>query len=356
MTAFRQDVHFAHTREGLKIAYAVAGKGYPLVRAGTWTSNVEVDWRLSVFRPLFRELSARYRLFRYDPRGLGLSEGRGREVSVDTLVADLESVVDAAQLERFALWGSAAAASAASIVYTARHPERVSHLVLTAPVARGRLHASSTREEKERFLAMVKLIEHGWGEHNPAYRQIINTRMFPNATADQLNELSELFRVTTSPDHAARMAMATGTADVSDLLPRITCPALVVHFRQSDLVPVEEARLVASAVPNARFVPLDSANYSPLEGEPAFADFLAALSAFLPRSAEAPVAAASQLTKREQEVLDLVARGLDNSEIAARLKVSVKTVRNTVSNIFDKLGVKSRAKAIVTAQRMGFGE
>ena len=340
----------------MKIAYAVAGKGYPLVRAGTWTSNIEVDWRMSVFRPLFRELSARYRLYRYDPRGFGLSEGRDGDVSVDTLVADLESVVDDAQLERFALWGGAAAASATSIAYAARHPERVSHLVLTAPVARGRLHATSTPEEKERFLALVKLIELGWGQHNQAYRQIINTRMFPNATAEQLNELSELFRATTSPAHAARMAMATGTADVSDLLARIACPALIVHFRQSDLVPVDEARLIASTMPHARFVPLDSTNYSPLEGEPAFARLLAELEAFLPKSNASPAAAAVQLTKREREVLDLVARGLDNGEIAARLKVSVKTVRNTVSNVFEKLAVNSRAKAIVAAQRMGFGE
>jgi DNA-binding NarL/FixJ family response regulator len=109
-------------------------------------------------------------------------------------------------------------------------------------------------------------------------------------------------------------------------------------------------------VRHARFVPLDSANYSPLEGEPAFARLLAELEAFLPRSATSPAAAAAQLTKREREVLDHVARGLDNGEIAARLKISVKTVRNTVSSIFDKLAVKTRAKAIVAAQRMGFGE
>jgi pimeloyl-ACP methyl ester carboxylesterase/DNA-binding CsgD family transcriptional regulator len=349
-------VHFAQTRDGLKIAYAVSGKGYPLVRAGTWTSNIELDRRMSVFQPLFRELAARYRLYRYDPRGFGLSQGRDGDVNLETLVADLESVANDARLERFALWGGAAAATAASIAYAARHADRVSHLVLSTPVARGRLHATARPDERERFLAMVKLIELGWGQQNAAYRDIINTRMFPNATAEQLRELSELFRVTTSPEHAARMAMATGSVDVSNLLPRLRCPTLIVHFRQSDLVPLEEARFVASSVAHARFVPLDSPNYSPLEGEPAFAGFLAELEAFLPRAPVSPAAGAAQLTPREREVLDLVARGMANADIAARLKMSVKTVRNTVSNIFDKLDVNSRSKAIVAAQRLGFGE
>jgi pimeloyl-ACP methyl ester carboxylesterase len=212
---FRQDIRFARTRDDFRIAYASSGQGYPLVRAGTWMSNVEFDWRMAVFAPLFRELSARYRLYRYNPRGYGLSEGDGAEITVDTLVTDLEAVVDGAGLDRFALWGGAAAGSLASIAYAARHPERVSHLVLSAPVARGRLSAHATAEEKDRFLAFVKLIELGWGEENPAFRQILNTQMFPRATPGQMEELNELFRITTSPGHAARMAMATGRADVS---------------------------------------------------------------------------------------------------------------------------------------------
>ena len=321
-------------------------------------SNVEFDWRMQVFGPLFRELSARYRFYRYDPRGYGLSEGDGAEISVDTLLADLEAVVDEAGLDRFALWGGAAAGSLASIAYTARHPHRVSHLVLSAPIARGRLHANSTPEERERFLAFVKLIELGWGEDNPAFRQILNTQMFPRATPTQMSELNELFRITTSPRHAARMAMATGEADVTALLPRIACPTLVLHCRGSVLIPVEQARLIASSIPAARFVLLDSDNYLPLEGEPAFASLVAELDAFLPRRSQASAtnAALGELTRREREVLDLVARGLDNTTIANHLEVAEKTVRNTVSHIFDKLSVKSRAQAIVLARQAGLGD
>jgi len=356
LTTFRQDVRFARTRDGLRIAYAISGKGYPLVRAGTWMSNVEFDWKMAVFGALFREMSARYRLYRYNPRGYGLSEGEDSEITVDSLVTDLEAVVDEAGLDRFALWGAAGAGSLASIAYAARHPERVTHLVLSAPIARGRLQASSTPEERDRFLAFVKLIELGWGEQNPAFRQILNTQMFPRATPAQMNELNELFRITTSPRHAARMAMATGQADVSPLLGKIACPALILHCRHSVLPPVEEARLIASSIPGARFVPLDSENYVPLEGEPAFVRFIAEFEGFLPRRGEAAAdTALASLTQRELEVLDLVARGLDNSAIATRLEVAEKTVRNTVSHIFDKLSVKSRAQAIVFAREAGLG-
>ena len=358
MVPFRQDIGFARTNDGLRIVYAVSGKGYPLVRAATWMSNIDVDWRMQVFGPLFRELSERYRFYRYNARGYGLSEGDGSEINLDTLVADLEAVVDETGLDRFALWGGAGAGSLASIAYAARHPQRVTHLILSAAVSRGRLHAGTTPREKERFLAFVKLIELGWGEGNPAFRQILNTQMFPHATPAQLAELNELFRISTSPAHAARMALATGRADVSDLLPRIACPALILHCRGSVVVPMEEACLIASSLPGSRFVLLDSDNFVPVEGEPAFETFISEFDSFLPRRKEVSSfdATLAALTQREREVLDLVARGLDNSAIADRLSVAEKTVRNTVSRIFDKLSVKSRAQAIVLARQAGFGD
>ena len=355
MKDFRQDIRFASTKDGLRLAYALAGKGYPLVRAGTWMSNVECDWRMAVFGPLFRELSARYSFYRYDPRGFGLSEGEDADITLDTLVADLEAVVDHARLQRFALWGGAAAASLAAIAYAARHTERVSHLILSAPVARGRAHPDAPPGQRERFLAFVKLIELGWGEDNPAFRQILNTQMFPRATPSQMAELNELFRITASPSHAARMAMATGRGDVLALLPGIACPALVLHCRGNALVSVDQARQVAAAIPHARFARLESDNFFPLEGEPAFGQLIAEFDAFLPKDAASYGVVFSALSPREREVLDLVARGLDNRAIAAKLRVSEKTVRNTVSHVFDKLAVTSRAQAIVRAREAGIG-
>lgn len=352
--AFRQEIRFARTRDALRIAYAVSGNGYPLVRAGTWMSNIDLDWRLACFGSLYRELARRYRLHRYNPRGYGLSEGVDGEVSLETLVADLEAVVDEARLERFALWGGALAGSVTSIAYAARHPARVSHLVLSAPSARGKMHPGASAEAKERWQAMVKLIELGWGEDNPAFRQIINTQMFPRASAQEMDDLNELLRISTTSRHAARMADASHRADVSGLLPQVRCPTLVLHCRGSAMVPVDEARLVATSIPDTRFVTLDTDNYIPLPTEPAFARMLEEFDAFLPKKAATGVLA--RLTPREREVLGLVAQGLDNGDIAGHLGMSVKTVRNTVSHIFDKLEVTSRARAIVLARESGLGE
>jgi len=357
--SFRQDIRFARTADDLRIAYAVSGRGYPLVRAATWMSNVEFDWRTSIHGPLFRELGAHYRLYRYGSRGYGLSEGGDAEISIDTLVADLEAVVDDAKLDRFALWGSSSSSSPTAIAYAACHPGRVSHLVLSAPVARGILRRPGAKlEEKERFLAFLKFVEHGWGEDNPAFRQVQSTQMFPGATPAQIAELNELYRVSAMPRHAARMVTATGEADVSALLPRVACPTLLLHCREALLIPIEEARLVASSIPGARFVPLETNNYIPLQGEPAFEKMIDEIRAFLPREQQGTPGheALSVLTRREREVLELLARGLDNGSIAAQLEVSEKTVRNTVSHIFDKLAVRSRAQAVVFAHKAGLGD
>ncbi len=356
---FRQDIRFARTADELRIAYAVSGQGYPLVRAATWMSNVEFDWRTAILGPLFRELSAHYRLYRYNPRGYGLSEGSGAEISLDTMVTDLEAITNDAKLGRFALWGATASGSVTAIAYAARHPDRVSHLVLSGPIARGSLRRpNSTPEEREGFLAFVKLAELGWGEDNPAFRQLSTTRMFPQATPAQVAELNELLRLSAAPRHAARMVMATGQADVSALLPRIACPALILHCRGALLMPIEEARLIASSLSGARFVSLESNNQIPLPGEPAFAQLIDEFRAFLPREREHSPGegALAALTRREREVLELLARGLDNGDIAAQLEVSEKTVRNTVSHIFDKLAVRSRAQAVVFARRAGLGD
>jgi len=358
MAAFLQDIRFARTHDALNIAYAVSGRGYPLVRAATWMSNVERDWRTAVLGPLFRELSDSFTLYRYNPRGYGMSDGGG-DVSLDTFVSDLDAVVGHARLTRFALWGATSAASVTAIAYAARHPERVSHLVLSAPIARGTLRRpSASPEEKERFRAFVKLVELGWDAENPAFRQVETTQMFPRATPAQVAELNELFRVCAPAPQAARTVMATGEADVSALLPRLACPVLVMHVRGAALMPVDEARLIASSVPQARFVQLDAHNYMPIEGEPAFTQMLSEFRAFLPRAGgAAPVdSALGPLTRREREVLDLVARGLDNGRIATQLAIAEKTVRNTVSHIFDKLSVSSRAQAVVVARKAGLGD
>lgn len=353
---FRQEVRFAQTSDGLRLAYAVSGRGYPVVRATHWLTSIEYDSTASVLGPLLREASARWTLYRYNARGYGLSEGAGTALSLETMVTDLEAVVDAAKLERFALWGSSGGAKPA-LTYASRHPERVSHLVITSGQARshGKRH---TPEDRERHLAMLKLIELGWGQNHDGFLQMMTAQFFPGGTPEQMQSFNELQRRTTTPKHAAEVIRVTGEADAEDTLARIQAPTLVFHCRGDLRVPLDEARLIASSIANARLVVLESVNHMPIEGESAFDELFAEMGEFLPRSSAGGVMteALRTLTTREREILELVARGMDNTKIAAWFSLSEKTVRNNVSRIFEKLGVEHRGEAIVRAREAGLGQ
>jgi pimeloyl-ACP methyl ester carboxylesterase len=355
ISGFRQEIRFAHAKDGARIAYAVSGQGYPLVRGTHWLTNIEFDWQTPTVGQLIRDYSARFRLYRYNPRGYGPSEGAEAALTFDTLVSDLAAVIDAAGLDRVALNGSSGGALAA-IGYAARHPKRVSHMVLLGAYARGLLRRNPTPQQRERLYATAKLIELGWGDDNPGVRQLFTTEFFPDATLEQMRSFNELQRRSASPRVAARMFLANQALDVSELLGRVECPTLVLHCRGDVRVPVDEGRLIAAAIPNAKFVPLESANHVPLPGERAYERLFDEIAEFLPRGANQPRPAPLRaLTPREQEVLDLIARGRDNAQIAATLGLSDKTVRNHITHIFEKLSVENRGQAIVLAREAGLG-
>ena len=141
---------------------------------------------------------------------------------------------------------------------------------------------------------------------------------------------------------------------MTSLLGDIRAPTLVLHSRDDQVCPIAEGRLLASGIGGAEFVELDSSNHVLLEHEPAWQRFQDAVLAFVGTPAGASDQAFSALSAREREVLSLMSEGLSNTEIAERLQISEKTVRNHASNIFDKLGVWSRAQAIVFARDRGF--
>jgi pimeloyl-ACP methyl ester carboxylesterase len=271
------------------------------------------------------------------------------------MVADLEAVVDAAALDRFALYG-ASQGGAVAIAYAARHAERVSRLVIHGGYARGLLKRDPTPDQIKEAQMMIELIRLGWGRENPAYRQLFTSFFLPDSTREEAEAFNELERVSTSPECAARLVASFGPIDVTSLAPRVKCPTLVLHVREDARVPFEEGRLIASLISGARFVPLDGRNHMLLERQPAFKQMFAELHAFL-AAGEAPRRRDAQfpdLTPREREILELVAHGLDNTAIATRLALSEKTVRNNITPIFDKLGVATRAQAIVRAREAGF--
>jgi pimeloyl-ACP methyl ester carboxylesterase len=269
--ALVQEIRFCSAYDGVRIAYSTAGSGKSLVKAANWLNHLEFDWQSPVWRHLVEGLSVSHRLVRYDQRGNGLSDWQVGQISFDAFVRDLETVVDAAGLERFALLGISQGC-AVSIAFAVQHPERVTCLILHGGYARGALKRSP--EEAEQRRALEVLMKHSWGRDNVAFRQVFTSLFVPDATEEHIRWFNELQLRSTAPEIAVRFMRTTGAIDVTSLLPKVRVPVLVLHSRNDRVVPFEEGRLLATAIPGARFVPLESRNHLILEQEPAWSRFL----------------------------------------------------------------------------------
>jgi pimeloyl-ACP methyl ester carboxylesterase/DNA-binding CsgD family transcriptional regulator len=277
------------------------------------------------------------------------------ELSFESWVRDLETVVEATGHERFALLGISQGASIA-IAYAVRHPERVTHLVLHGGYARGRLVRSSAAQDAEEAEMMARLAEIGWGKTDASFRQFFTTQFVPGGTPQQHEWFNELQRISTSPTNAANFMRAFNTIDVTRLLPQVRCPTLVLHSTHDARVPFEEGRLLAMNIPGAQFMPIESRNHLLLD-EPGWQRALGAIDGFLPAQG-APAGADERiaaLSPRLLGLLELMAQGRDNAQIAAVLGLSEKTVRNHITALFDRLAVENRAQAIVLARENGLG-
>lgn len=275
----RQDVHFCTAPDGVRIAYASVGQGPPIVKPGNWLNHLEYDWESPVWSPLFRAIAADHRFIRHDARGNGLSDWDAQELSFDAFVRDLETVIDAIGLERFALLGLSQG-SAISIAYAVKHPERVSHLILHGGFVRGRKRRGSPQEIANAE-AIVQLMRHGWGQENPAFRQLFTSLFIPGGTEQQMRWFNDLQRITTSAENAVRLRQAVDEIDVSDLLSRVKVPTLVLHCRGDAVQPFEEGKRLAADIPGARFVALEGSNHAPLHGEPAWDRLVAEIRDFV---------------------------------------------------------------------------
>lgn len=345
--ALRQDIRFVTTRDGTRIAKASAGCGPVLLRAAHWLSHVEYDLDSPVWRPWVEALSATSTFVRYDQRGCGLSDREVDDFSLDAWVRDLEAVAGTLGPEPFALMGMSQGAAVA-LAFMARNPGRVSRLLLVGPYARGARCRGGTEEEALEAETLVNAIRVGWGRDTPVFRTLFTNRFIPGGTREQLDWWSDLQRVTASTEVAARTLDAFQRIDVAGSAREIDVPTLILHARDDACVPFEEGRLLAGLISDARFVPLESRNHVLLPTEPAWEVFLKEVRAFLAPEGQAGIPKVARgLTPAEAEVLDLVAQGLGNRAIADRLGKSPKTVRNQVSVVLSKLGVRSRAEAIV---------
>jgi pimeloyl-ACP methyl ester carboxylesterase/DNA-binding CsgD family transcriptional regulator len=349
----RQTIRYVRTSDGVKLAWAEMGRGMPLVKAATWLTHLEYDLESPVWQHWTRFFGDHFRYIRYDERGCGMSDWDVRDLSLERRVADLESIVDAAGItEPFALLGMSQGGSVC-VGYAIRHPERVSKMILCGGYARGALKRS-TEAAIQMNAAIIDLAKM-WGSDNPAFRQVFTSRFIPEGTSEQVQWFNELCLKTVSPEMAPTILRARAITDVTALLPHVKTPTLILHAREDGVVPLSEGRLLATEIPGAQFVELESRNHVLLAHEPAWARFTDAVLDF---TGQAPAAVSDQafgeLSRRERETLLLLADGLSNSEIAERLGISEKTVRNHLSHLFDKLGVWSRAQAIVFARERGF--
>jgi len=276
-------------------------------------------------------------------------------LSFNSWVSDLETVANAIDVYRFPLLGISQGAAVA-IAYAVRHPDRVSHLILYGAYGRGRLVRDRSTEQRDEAQVMNKLIEIGWGRDNDAFRQVFTSQFIPGGTLEQLRAFNELQRQSCSPANATRFLNEFNNIDVLDIATKVRCPTLVLHAHGDQRVPFDEGRLLAAQIPDAQFVGLDSRNHV-LLAEPAFEVLMKTTEAFLTNSDDAPLddLEIQELTVRERQVLELIAQGLANAAIAERLGIQPKTVRNHITNIFNKLNAHSRAEAIVTARTAGFG-
>jgi pimeloyl-ACP methyl ester carboxylesterase/DNA-binding CsgD family transcriptional regulator len=352
-TKLRQHVRYLKASDGTRLAWAESGDGPLVVKAANWLTHLEYEWESPVWKHWLQFFSAHWRFVRYDERGCGMSEWQAGALSLDQWTADLESVIDAARPTAPVTLFGISQGAATCIQYAIRHPERVARIVLYGGYARGGLRRGSPATRLA-YQAMTDLARAAWGKDNPTFRQVFTSRFIPGGSQEQLQWFNDLCLKTTSDEVVANVLEARGAVDIAASLADVRTPTLVVHARDDEVVPIAEAHLLASGIPGAEFVELDSRNHILLAHEPAWQRFCDAVLEFLQPGDTSGDSVFAALSARERQVLALMADGLSNADIAERLSISEKTVRNHASNLFDKLGVWSRAQAIVFAHDRGF--
>lgn len=275
----RQKIQFCSAEDKVRIAYATIGKGSPIVKAANWLSHLEHDWGSPIWSPLFRELAVDHQFIRYDERGNGLSDWEVDNITFEHFVTDLETVVEASGVDKFALLGISQGA-AVSIEYAVKHPDRVTHLILFGAYAAGWRIGASEATIKQRE-AIMTLTESGWGQDNPAYRQIFSSTFLPSASSKELEWFNDFQRLTTSPENAVRFLSVFGDIDVRELLEQVKVPTLVIHSLGDLRIPVKTGRDIAATIPNAEFVGLESNGHLLLGREPASAVFVETVRDFI---------------------------------------------------------------------------
>jgi DNA-binding winged helix-turn-helix (wHTH) protein/alpha-beta hydrolase superfamily lysophospholipase len=273
-----QVIQVATSRDGTRIAYATTGQGPPLLRAGHWLTHLELDWTSPIWRPMLDRLGHSFSLTRYDQRCTGLS-GIGDDLSLDAFVNDLEVVADAGCLDRFPIFAASQGVPVA-IAFAARHPERVTGLVLYGGYAQGRT-VRGNEAEKQNAEAALTLIRQGWGRSGSAFAAAFATIYLPDASKEELQSMVEMQLVSAAPENVVALRVAIYAYDVTPLLSAVRAPTLVLHAREDSVQPLAQARLVAAGIKGAQLHVLESRNHVPLPRDPAWTEIMQAVEGFL---------------------------------------------------------------------------
>ena len=282
-----QEIKFCTSPDGVSIAYSYSGNGPPFVKAANWMSHLEYDWQSPVWQPFVEEFSRDHLLVRYDQRGTGLSDRNAADLSLDAFVTDLETVVDTLELSQFPLFGVSQGVPVA-ISYAAKHPERVSHMVLLGGFAAGWKRARLDQRALEKRMAQLVLIRQGWSSKNPAIRQLWSSLCIPDSAPEHAESFNEMQRASASPENAARIFEAIGEFYVDDLLEGLDVPVLVAHSVGDAVVPFEEGRHLAARIRGAKFLLIDSQNHLLMKHESAWNRFIEEVRTFIGRPFLAP--------------------------------------------------------------------
>lgn len=277
----KQSIHFARSALGARIAYAKSGEGPPLVRVGHWLSHLELDWLSPVWRPLLDALGRDHTLYRYDQRGTGLSSRSLEGADLDAFTDDLVAVADANGLQRFPIFAASQAVPVA-IRCAERFPDRVTGLILYGGFAVGRAlrPASPDDIDEDTLLALIKA---GWGKAGSPFVNAFSALSLPDATPEQMDSFIKMQTETISPENAARLRQIVDRFDVQDSLASVHAPTLVLHALSDAMQPIEQGRVLASEIPNAEYVALQSRNHIPLPQEQSWTQLVSEVEMFLRR-------------------------------------------------------------------------
>ena len=330
-------VRFCTAPTGTRIAYASAGRGPALLVPAAWISHLELLWQDPAYRAFFAPLAAARTVVQYDRPGCGLSESWPAPQDLDTDLTVLQAVVDQLDLQRFDLLGISLGAPA-SIAYAARFPERVDRLILYGGYADGRQIASP-----EVRAAMLDLIRAHWGLGSTVLADIF----LPEGTTESKALFARLQREAASDRSAVDALAQCYEIDVSELLPQVAVPTLVLHRRDDRAIPYRAGRDLAAQIPGARLVSLPGRSHFPYVGDAAAV--VRAILEFLGNAPAAPPYEPAgrrpgELTPRQLQVAALVAEGMTSRQIAERLGIEERSAEGHVERIRSRLGVTSRAQ------------